>query len=265
VVATIPVDRPAYVHSFGMSERYLILVESPLVVDPLRLRFSGKPFIRNYEWEASRGMRFHLVEKASGRVTRTARGEASFAFHHVNAFDDGGDVLVDLVTYPEATIIDQLLLDKLRSKDPVAATGSLTRFRIGASETVAREHLSDLGIELPRFDYRRRAGRRYRYAYGVGNEVTGNFLDSLVKLDLDRATAKSWHEEDCYPGEPVFVEAPRMANEDDGVILSVVLDARAATSYLLILDASTFVELARAEVPHHIPFGFHGNYIAAPA
>jgi beta,beta-carotene 9',10'-dioxygenase len=170
---------------------------------------------------------------------------------------------VDLVTYPDAAIIDQLYLDKLRSTDPVTATGTLTRFRIGASETVAREKLSDAGIELPRFDYRRRAGRRYRYAYGVGNEVTGDFPDSLVKLDLDRGTAVNWHEEGCYPGEPVFVETPGMANEDDGVILSVVLDTRAATSYLLILDASTFKELARAEVPHHIPFGIHGNHIPA--
>jgi carotenoid cleavage dioxygenase-like enzyme len=58
------------------------------------------------------------------------------------------------------------------------------------------------------------------------------------------------------------VEAPGTSNEDDGVILSVVLDARAATSYLLVLDASTFAERARAEVPHHIPFGFHGSYLA---
>ena len=92
--------------------------------------------------------------------------------------------------------------------------------------------------------------------------MPGNFIDNLVKLDLERGTASSWHEEGCYPGEPVFVAAPEAANEDDGVILSVVLDVRKAASFLLILDASTFRELARAEAPHHIPFGFHGNYFA---
>jgi beta,beta-carotene 9',10'-dioxygenase len=92
--------------------------------------------------------------------------------------------------------------------------------------------------------------------------VPGNFIDNLVKLDLGRGAASSWHEEGCYPGEPVFVPAPEAANEDDGVILSVVLDARKAASFLLILEASTFRELARAEAPHHIPFGFHGNYLA---
>jgi carotenoid cleavage dioxygenase-like enzyme len=45
------------------------------------------------------------------------------------------------------------------------------------------------------------------------------------------------------------------------VILSVVLDTGTAASFLLILDASTFRELARADAPHHIPFGFHGTYL----
>ena len=48
------------------------------------------------------------------------------------------------------------------------------------------------------------------------------------------------------------------------MVLSVVLDVRKGASFLLILDAVTFGERARAEVPHHIPFGFHGNYLAAP-
>ena len=60
----------------------------------------------------------------------------------------------------------------------------------------------------------------------------------------------------------MFVATPGAADEDDGVILSVVLDAKKASSFLLILDASSFRELARAEVSHHIPFGFHGQHFA---
>jgi beta,beta-carotene 9',10'-dioxygenase len=44
------------------------------------------------------------------------------------------------------------------------------------------------------------------------------------------------------------------------VLLSVVLDAQAAASYLLVLDAASMEELGRARVPHHIPFGFHGQF-----
>jgi beta,beta-carotene 9',10'-dioxygenase len=55
-----------------MSEWYLVLAEFPLGVNPLRLKFSGKPFIRNYQWEPDRGIQFHVVEKESGQVVRTA-------------------------------------------------------------------------------------------------------------------------------------------------------------------------------------------------
>ena len=60
----------------------------------------------------------------------------------------------------------------------------------------------------------------------------------------------------------MFVAAPATAAEDDGVVLSVVLDARKSRSFLVVLDAATLTERARAEVPHHIPFHFHGNFLA---
>ena len=42
-----------------------------------------------------------------------------------------------------------------------------------------------------------------------------------------------------------------------------ILDAGMAGSILLVLDASSLTEKARAEAPHAIPFHFHGNYFAS--
>jgi beta,beta-carotene 9',10'-dioxygenase len=71
--------------------------------------------------------------------------------------------------------------------------------------------------------------------------------------------ARVWRERGCFPGEAVFVRAPGARREDDGVALSVVLDTRRRTSFMLVLDARTFSERARAEVPQPVPFGFHGE------
>jgi carotenoid cleavage dioxygenase-like enzyme len=76
-------------------------------------------------------------------------------------------------------------------------------------------------------------------------------------------TATTWCEPGCYPGEPVFVAAPEARDEDEWVILTVVLDAHRGASFLLVLDARSCAELARAEVPHHIPFGLYGQYFEA--
>jgi beta,beta-carotene 9',10'-dioxygenase len=124
--------------------------------------------------------------------------------------------------------------------------------------------LSDVNLELPRIDYRERNGRPYRYVYGVGAHPDGDspdFLDQVVKVDVESGEAQAWFEPGSYPGEPVFVPSPEPDRaEDDGVLLSVVLDGRDARSYLLALDAASLSELGRARVPHHIPFGFHGQY-----
>ena len=62
VLAELPVERPAYMHSFGMSERFLVLAEFPLCVNPLRLKLSGRPFIENYRWRPERGTLFTVID-----------------------------------------------------------------------------------------------------------------------------------------------------------------------------------------------------------
>jgi carotenoid cleavage dioxygenase-like enzyme len=82
----------------------------------------------------------------------------------------------------------------------------------------------------------------------------------LAKVDVTDGSYRLWNEPGCYPSEPVFVRDPEGIAEDDGVALSVVLDSATGRSFMLVLDASTWQELARAEAPQHVPFGFHGQF-----
>jgi beta,beta-carotene 9',10'-dioxygenase len=268
VLCELPVDRPAYMHSFGMSQRFLVLAEFPLRVNPLRLALSNQPFIRNYSWTPDDGTVLTVISKEDGSIAARARASPCFAFHHVNAHETDGAVLVDLLAYRDASIIEQLRLARLRSREPVNVTAPLTRIRVplgGLKEAAeaTQEVLCPSSIELPRINYGRYAGRPYRYVWGTGLTVPGNFMDNITKIELgaqQRAQTRTWHEEGCYPGEPVFVPRPGGTAEDDGVLLSVVLDLRKQRSFLLVLDAATLEERARGAVPHHIPFGFHGNH-----
>ena len=52
-----------------------------------------------------------------------------------------------------------------------------------------------------------------------------------------------------FPSEPIFVKNPRGVDEDDGVILSSVINVNPNDPiFLLVLDAKTFTEIGRAEV-----------------
>src|SRR5919106_1932198 len=259
VIAKLPVERPAYMHAFGMSGRYLILAEYPLRVNPLRLALSGRPFIENYEWDGSESTRFQVIDRETGELRDTYETDAFFCFHHVNAFDRDGELVVDLVAYDDASIIDALYLDEHGPRGELPAT-ELRRYTIDLEGGgVRREALADGTVELPRIDYGRRNTRAYRYAYFTGAD--DGWVDHLVKIDVTDGSRSSWSAPGCYPGEPIFVRRPGGEDEDDGAVLSVVLDAAAGRSFLLVLDAHTFEERARAEAPHHIPFGFHGQLV----
>ena len=261
VIGSVGVDRPAYVHSFGLSERWLVLAEFPFVVNPLSLMFSGRPYIENYRWKPERGTRFHLFDRSSGAHTGPLETDPFFAFHFVNAYEDDGDVVADLCTFEDAAIVADLYLERLRDGKPIADT-ALTRFRIStASGRVAHEPLADRGLELPRINYGRNNERPYRHAWGIGQE--SGWIDSIVAVDVENGKTREWREPDRWPGEPVFVAEPGAAEEETGVLLSIVLDGERGNSFLLVLDAADLSELARVEVPHHIPFGFHGQFARA--
>ena len=257
-IASKPVREPAYMHSFGLTERWLVLVEFPYVVNPLALALSGRPYIENYRWRPERGTQIHLFDRSSGEAAGPFQTDACFGFHHVNAFETGDEVSIDICTYPDPQIVQDLYLERLREGKRVTAA-ALERFRVNPSSgAVARERLVEEPIELPRINYGRCNERRYRYTWGVG--AASGWLDRIVKADLERGDSTIWTQEGCYPGEPVFVAAPGAQHEDDGVLLSVVLDGGEGSSFLLVLDAATLSEIARAKVPHHIPFGFHGQF-----
>jgi carotenoid cleavage dioxygenase-like enzyme len=261
VVARLDVDRPSYMHSFGMTERYVVLSEWPIVVNPLDLLLRGKPFIENFEWQPERGTRFRILRKRDGAEVATCRADPAFGFHHVNAFERGEEVVCDVVTYPDASVIDDLYLDRLRSEAPTPGTGHLRRYRLpldGGAASSTRQ--SNERLELPRIHDGRATGRPYQYVYGVGTQNAGNFTDQIVKLEVETGAASTWHEAETYPGEPVFVPHPDGTDEDAGVLLSVGLDPAAEQSFLLVLDAASLEERARAPVPHAIPFGFHGQF-----
>jgi beta,beta-carotene 9',10'-dioxygenase len=261
VIASKQVREPAYMHSFGLTPRWLVLAEFPLVVNPLRLALSGRPYIENFRWQPELGTRFRLFDRESGEAIGPFRAEACFAFHHVNSYEEDGSVVVDLCTFPDSGIIEDLYLERLRAGRPVTPP-RLERFRIDpGSGAVEREQLVDEPLELPRINYGRCNERPYRYVWGVGNGESG-WLERIVKADVTSHRSDTWAEEGCFPGEPVFVPAPQAEGEDEGVLLSVVLDGRRGNSFLLVLDAASLTEVARAEVPHHIPFGFHGQFMS---
>jgi carotenoid cleavage dioxygenase-like enzyme len=260
-VAQMRVREPAYVHSFGLTERFFVFGEFPFVVNPMHLARGNKPFIECFRWEPERGTKFHLFDRTTGKREKTFEAPAGFCFHHVNAFEEGDEVVVDACVHDDASIIESFYMDRLRSDDNHTPPPRLIRYRLNlVSGECSHEQITEIPFELPRIDYARHNTKPYRYTYGISANDPREFANVLAKVDVSDGSFDLWHEPGCYPSEPVFVKQPGSEEEDGGVALSVVLDAHSGHSFLLVLDASDWTEIARAEVPQHVPFGFHGQF-----
>lgn len=263
-LASVPVNQPAYLHSFGMTQNYFIVAEFPLVVNPLALLLWLKPYIENFRWKPGRGANFIVIDRRDGKVVGRYESEAFFAFHHVNAFEQGDEIILDINAYEDAEIIKAYYLDRLKDPNSELPFGRLRRYRIPLKGKRAEyETISDTCIELANFDsarYSLNPEYRFVYASSLNPEHPQGFYNQIVKIDIDTRAEQTWYQPGCYPGEPIFIGRPDRIEEDDGLILSVVLDSLKGNSFLLVLDAHTFDEIARAEIPHPVLFGYHGAF-----
>ncbi|KAL5499781.1 hypothetical protein EMCRGX_G011241 [Ephydatia muelleri] len=269
IICTLPVKReqPAY---FNI----------PLILGSRMFGKAGrkiKPVFTDKEEEVC----FHIVEKKTGQELELRFvTESFFTFHHINAYEDNGHVVVDLCCTTDDSYCNFGFFDSSASFIPDERRQSVRRYVLPLNTSTKNlvtlnyscatailqddgsiycqyEILSPIAFEYPRINYPVCNGKQYRFVYGVAG------LDKLVKLDTREKTVKMWAEKACFPSEPVFVSRPLADREDDGVILSAVIDTELGHHpFLLVLDSITMSEIGRAEFKEvKFPKDLHGIFL----
>jgi beta-carotene 15,15'-monooxygenase len=85
------------------------------------------------------------------------------------------------------------------------------------------------------------------------------------KFNVKTKEAQIWEESSsCLAGSPIFIPNPLgdTHDEDNGVLISAITSTNEnKPSFLLILDAKTFKEMARIEFDSQIPCHMHAHFI----
>ncbi len=261
LIASIPVEKPSYMHSFGLTKNYIILTEIPFKINPITLLLTNKPFIKNFVWKPKDGTIFTVINRHNGTIVGRFKGEPFFTFHHVNAFEDNNNIIIDLIAYDDASIIDTLSFEHIFNQTNTSSINKsvLKRFTINPNQkSIVSTIISSTHIEMPQINYTHYNMKPYHYVYALTS--INDHKSDLIKIDVTNGKSIKWKEKNCSASEPIFVAHPQATTEDDGVIISVILNFHEQRSFLLILDAKTFTEIGRATVPHHIPFNLHGAF-----
>lgn len=261
VVGRVPMRRLPYVHSFGLTRSSAVLIAHPFDVSPLSLLWSNR-FVEHYRWRPEQGTRLHVVDRATG-ASRTVEAEPMFVFHTVNTFEQGDDLILDVLAYRDPEVVRRhMRIEGLRQGVP-GLLPQLTRLRIRPGRQRADvEQLVDGGFEFPSIHYRRQSGRPHRFVWGAAIAPARGDAGGMgiVRVDVERGERQSFAGGSFTLGEPIFVPRPGGTAEDDGVLLSVGADNAAKSAKLIALDARSLEPIAEATIPVPLPLGFHGSF-----
>lgn len=301
ILAKIPYNA-AYIHSFFLTRNYVILLVpvAHYKWNGLKMLVEGNLLESFKPFDPSEPCRWFVVDRHHGKgVVAEFASPARFFFHTVNAFEDAatGDVFCEVVDFPNRHIIDAFYYDvllnrnnkatefwtdgqlahkcfprltryRLRKKDFITTTANATTATTLPTPEIVLEipspHAGDMPVINPAYRC-----LRHRYGYFLVSRIKSTLFDAIAKVDTETREVLQWEGPHGHtPGEAIFVPRPAAAegevlDEDDGVLLSVVLDGANRTSYLLCLDAKTMRELGRAECEFAVALGLHGRHVPA--
>ena len=249
-----PIDVKALtmMHDFAMTAEHIVFMDLPIVFNlDVAIKSDGD---MPYRWDDGYGARLGVMRRDDpfGDVRWFDIGPC-YVFHVANAYDSADAIVLQVVRYPELW----------RDSGGFDAEGVLWTWTIDLRNGIVTERqLDDRAVEFPRIDDRL-AGLPARYSVAVGG-------GRLVRYDLDSGDAveHSFGSPDAPggPGEAVFVPSPSgPPDETNGWYLAYVYDPARDSSDLVILDAADIAgkPVARIRLPRRVPYGFHGNWIAA--
>ncbi|ANY20616.1 Carotenoid cleavage oxygenase [Tsuneonella dongtanensis] len=255
----IPVEHGPSIHDCTITQNYVVIFDLPVTFS-MKALLAGHKF--PYRWNRDHTARVGLLRR-DGDASDVTWHEVDpcYVFHVANSYEDeAGRVVIDCCAYE--TMFDGDM------EGPFGRPLGLERWTVDPTGgRVERTSIDPTPQEFPRPDERFFA-QPYRYAWVVGLPDAGSeeFFAAapLIRHDLSTGarTTRSFGE-NAVPGEFVFVPRNADAPEGDGWLIGYVIDRASQTTDLAILDAETMEDVARVHIPHVVPPGFHGNWIAA--
>ncbi|KAJ5513388.1 hypothetical protein N7463_002940, partial [Penicillium fimorum] len=287
ILATFPAT-PAFLHSLLITEDHVVLCVWNAHVNPQKLNSSFMESI--LPTDPSQPAVWYVIDRKHGKgLIATYESPAFFSFHTVNAWLKPSkenpaemDIIADVVRTDSSEFLQSVYYENLISSLDTAKAfqkkrddsfrTSFTRFRLPAvpstpctnlkKATVEWSVCKSMSPELPTVNPTI-ITQKHRYIYAVTFRGESTLTDGIMKLDCDTQQVQLWACHGQSPGEPIFVANPEGTSEDDGVLLSVVLDGMRGKSYLLCLDARSLMEIGRANVDGAVGLGFHGQHVPA--
>lgn len=247
------------VHDFMVTENHVLFPVLPLTGSLERAMSGRAPFA----WEPEKGSHVGVMRRdGSVDSIRWFNTEACYVFHPLNAWEEDGKLIADVMRYDAAPLFPRA--DGSPGEKTAARLVRWTFDLAAPSNAIREEPLDDLDSEFPRVDPRVET-RKHRHGWYAADPSGAKTIkqSAIARLDLQTGRREVYELPDGdLTSEPVFVPRSADAPEGDGWLTAVVWRAAENRSDFLIFEALDLAKgpIATAEMPRRVPFGFHGNW-----
>lgn len=272
---------PSYMHSFGATPDYIILIADPLYMS-LEKVLEGAALGKGGLYTNGDKTLFQVVNRANGSV-RTLEAPGFIYGHVFNSYQEGDDIVIDLEYYGanNATtlgwvsrwFLEYMTDQKTREAWPKA---EVVRYRLKANNEVEKtvmfaDEKGQNDFTTPKIN-EKLEGHPYCISYMLQFHSYEYDVDmqaiepgpmgavGLAKRNHCTGERSGLYEPNRYPSEVQFIADPAGTAEDDGVLLGITFDGNTNSSFFHIMDARTMKVIAKAPLPVRSPFLIHSSW-----
>ena len=258
----VPLPGPRLPHDMAFSRNYAILNDLPVFWDAKLLQ-RGVHAVRFHKDLPSR---FAVIpRRGSAADIRWFEADPTYVLHFLNSYEDGDELILDGYfqedpTPPPLTDAPDGYGHLMGYLDEHSFRSKLHRWRFNLRDgTTREERLDERVLEFGTFN-QRFAGEPYRYVYSTTTKPGWFLFNGFVKHDLQTGRSSSYTlPQDCYASEAPF--APRIGgvDEDDGYLVSFIINQERGTSECVLIDAKRVEDgpVVRIGLPHKLCSGTH--------
>jgi len=257
-----PTPGPRLPHDMVFTARHSIINDLPVFWDA-DLLAQGIHLARLH---ADTPARFGIIPRyGDTSELRWFEADPTYVLHFLNAYEEGDEIIMDGYFQEDPTPAPLADAPKgfgqmMSYLDEHSFRSKLHRWRFNLKTGETREHhMDDRVLEFGSFN-QRYAGKPYRYAYSTTTKPGWFLFNGFVKHDLH--TGESWAvnlPEGRFASEAPFVPRIGATDEDDGYLISFIIDETKGTSECILVDCKNFEAgpVVRIALPHKISSGTH--------
>ena len=268
LVHHVPIELPGdrLPHDMGITANYSILHDLPVFHCPEALKAGRHKIL----FDASLPARFGVIpRRGASDSIKWFEFSPCFLYHVVNCWDEGDEVVMVACRYMPVRLEDGSI-DEVKTAKRIANLGMdarLWRYRMNLKTGEGTEEClnAEYNIEFPGYNSAY-TGRKSQWAYVVDHDPDILRWTGIRKFNTDTGECTgAWSDghDDCWYSEPWFAPADGAVDEDHGYVITMVWHDGDKRQEMQVFDARALNDgpLARIEIPHRVPSGFHACWM----